>query len=157
MKLHQTLNNEQQKEKSIVVLNQFVTDFLCLALATKQAHWNMRGSNFISVHEMLDPFNEKLLEYVDLFAERAVQLGGTALGTAQEIVKVTKLSPYPTDIYATTQHLILLQQQYGEVANAVRQVVENGEADADTIDILTGASEDLDKFLWFIEAHLSEE
>jgi len=94
---------------------------------------------------------------VDLFAERAVQLGGTALGTAQEIVKATKLSPYPTDIYATTQHLILLQQQYGQVANAVRQVVEKSEADADTVDILTGASEDLDKFLWFIEAHLSEE
>lgn len=157
MKLHQTLNNEQQKEKSIAVLNRTVADFLCLALATKQAHWNMRGANFISVHEMVDPFNEKLLEYVDLFAERAVQLGGTALGTAQEIVKTTTLSSYPTDIYATTQHLILLQQQYAQVANAVRQVVENGEADADTIDILTAASEDLDKFLWFIEAHLSEE
>ena len=55
------------------------------------------------------------------------------------------------------QHLTLLQQQYGQVANFVRDVVENSEADADTIDILTAASEDLDKFLWFIEAHLSEE
>ena len=157
MKLHQTLNNEQQKEKSISILNQFVADFLCLALATKQAHWNMRGLNFIAVHEMVDPFNEKLLEYVDLFAERAVQLGGTALGTAQEIVKSTTLQSYPTNVYATIQHLSLLQQQYGHVANAVRQVVENSEADADTVDILTAASEDLDKFLWFIEAHLSEE
>lgn len=157
MKLHKTFNNEQQKEKSISVLNQCVSDFLSLALATKQAHWNMRGANFIAVHEMLDPFNEKLLEYVDLFAERAVQLGGTAIGTAHEIVKVTKLSPYPTDIYFTMQHLTVLQQQYGQVANFVRHVVENSKADADTIDILTAASEDLDKFLWFIEAHLSEE
>jgi starvation-inducible DNA-binding protein len=50
------------QEESIRILNGYLTDFLNLALITKQAHWNMRGPNFIAVHEMLDPFNEKLLE-----------------------------------------------------------------------------------------------
>ena len=79
--LHSTLNqtDEKQRQESISLLNQFLSDFLALALVTKQAHWNMRGANFIAVHEMLDPFNEKLLEWSDTFAERIVQLGRNCL------------------------------------------------------------------------------
>ena len=154
--MHSTLNNtkDEQKQESIRLLNQFLSDFLALALMTKQAHWNMRGSNFIAVHEMLDPFNEKLLEWSDTFAERAVQLGGTAYGTPTVVVDKMSISPYPLDIYSTTDHLKALQERYAILANAVREAIEAGKADPDTIDFLTAASEDLDKYLWFIEAHL---
>ena len=39
MKLHPTLNNEEKKKESIQILNQMLSDFLALALVTKQAHW----------------------------------------------------------------------------------------------------------------------
>ncbi len=156
MKLHPTLNNEEKKKESIQILNQLLSDFLALALVTKQAHWNMRGPNFIAVHEMLDPFNEKLLDYADQLAERAVQLGGTAYGTPQVIVETVSFKPYPLDIYYTQDHLKALKDRYAQVANAVRQVVNEEKADPDTVDILTAASEDLDKYLWFIEAHLDD-
>ncbi len=154
--LHPTLNNEGKKHESIAVLNQMLVDFLDLALVTKQAHWNMRGSNFIGVHEMLDPFNEKLLDYADQLAERAVQLGGTAYGTPETIIETTTLQPYPLTISSTQDHLKELRDRYAHVANAVRSAIDEEKADADTIDLLTAASEDLDKYLWFIEAHLTD-
>ena len=146
--------DESVRLESIRVLNQHLADFLNLALITKQAHWNMRGANFIAVHEMLDPFNEKLLAYADTLAERVVQMGGTALGTPEIIVSETSFDEYPLDISDTDEHLRELLTRYALTANNVRADIDAGLADAATIDILTTAVEDLDKYVWFMEAHL---
>lgn len=142
------------QEESIRILNGYLADFLNLALITKQAHWNMRGANFIAVHEMLDPFNDKLLEYADTFAERVVQMGGTAFGTPEIIVDETSFDAYPTDIFQTNEHLSELIKRYAITANNIRADIDANLADAATIDILTAAIEDLDKYVWFMESHL---
>lgn len=142
------------KEESVKVLNHMLAEFLTLALVTKQAHWNMRGRDFISVHEMLDPFNAQLLVYADQVAERIIQLGGTAYGTAPAIVKESSFTPYPTDITSVTDHLNALLERYSKLANDLREIIEADKADPATIDILTQANEDLDKYVWFIEAQL---
>ncbi len=146
--------NEPVRLESIRILNGHLVDFLNLALITKQAHWNMRGPNFIAVHEMLDPFNEKLLEYADTFAERVVQMGGTAYGTPEIIVSETSFDEYPLDISSVDEHLRELLTRYAMTANNVRADIDAGLADAATIDILTTAVEDLDKYVWFMESHL---
>ncbi|HEX2940794.1 MAG TPA: DNA starvation/stationary phase protection protein Dps [Rhodopila sp.] len=160
MKMHPTKNNLQSNAKSVSIelLNARVADCIDLALLTKQAHWNLRGREFIAVHEMLDGFRTQIDDFVDTMAERVTQLGGTALGTTQTTAKGTTLPPYPTDIYAVPDHLRALIERYGQAANNVRQSIDQAAeaGDADTADIFTGVSRGLDKALWFLEAHMHE-
>jgi starvation-inducible DNA-binding protein len=146
------------KSVSIGVLNARLADSIDLALLTKQAHWNIKGPQFIALHEMIDGFRTELDEHVDTMAERVVQLGGTALGTTQTIAKATTLAPYPTDIHKTKDHLAALIDRYGKVANAVRKAIDETDnaGDVDTSDLFTAYSRALDKQLWFLEAHVQE-
>src|ERR1700722_7284710 len=102
MPRHQSKNDLKSNAKtvSVGVLNARLADAIDLALLTKQAHWNIKGPNFIALHEMIAGFRTEIDEHVDTMAERAVQLGGTALGTTQIAANATTLKPYPTDIYA---------------------------------------------------------
>lgn len=157
---HKTRNDlkSNAKKVSIEVLNARLADAIDLALLTKQAHWNIKGPQFIAVHEMLDKFRKEIDGHVDTIAERAVQLGGTALGTSQVVAAETPLDPYPTDIYKTKDHIEALADRYAKAGKLARQAIdETDEAgDADTADILTAYSRSLDKSLWFLEAHTQE-
>ena len=160
MASHATRNDLKSnvKKSSIELLNARLADAIDLALITKQAHWNIKGPHFIAVHEMLDGFRTELDNHVDTIAERAVQLGGTALGTSQVVAAESKLPPYPTDIYKTKDHLAALIDHYAATAKSVRAAVNDASeaGDADTADIFTAYSRALDKSLWFLEAHIQE-
>lgn len=160
MRTHPTKNDVPTNAKATVIgiLNENLAATIDLALATKQAHWNLKGPHFIAIHEMLDQFRDELDTHVDTIAERVTQLGGTALGSVQAVAATTKVPAYPTDIYAVEDHLKALIERYGDVANRVRKAIdETDEAgDPTTADIFTAASRSLDKSLWFLEAHVQE-
>ena len=154
-KTHNDLSSNA-KSISIGILNARLADAIDLALLTKQAHWNIKGPQFIALHEMIDGFRTELDDHVDTMAERVVQLGGTALGTIQAVAGSTTLAPYPTDIYAANDHLVALAERYATLAGAVRAAIDEtaNAGDADTADLFTAFSRALDKNVWFLEAHL---
>jgi starvation-inducible DNA-binding protein len=159
-RMHQTRNALPSNAKSVAIdlLNARLADGIDLALATKQAHWNLKGPQFIGIHLMLDGFRTDQDEWNDSMAERAVQLGGTALGTTQAVASATKLPPYPTDTYKIADHLAALIDRYADFANALHENIDQAAeaGDADTADLFTEVSRGIDKQLWFLEAHVQE-
>ena len=157
--VHATRNDvpSNAKSVSIGVLQACLLDAIDLANATRQAHWTVRGPNFIAVHEMLGGFYGDLVTGADDIAERIVQLGGQPDGTSQAVTGGTRLPAYPADIAAEQAHFAALADRYAAVAKALRAGIDTTDeaGDADTADLLTGQSRDLDKKLWFLEAHLS--
>ncbi len=77
-KLYPTRNDlpEATRRAMITLLNQQLADALDLGLQAKQAHWNVKGPNFLSLHELFDKVATELDELTDELAERAVELGG---------------------------------------------------------------------------------
>src|SRR5215211_3657724 len=110
MKLNKTRNDLKSNTKTTVaaLLNARLADAIDLALVIKQAHWNLRGRQFIAVHEMLDGFRTEIDAHVDTVAERIVQLGGVARGTSQAVAEASGVQPYPTDIVSVEDHLAAL-------------------------------------------------
>src|SRR6059036_4255470 len=93
----QTKNDlpETTRRQMIDLCNARLADAIDLQTQTKQAHWNVKGPHFIALHELFDKVNEDVEDYVDEIAERAVQLGGIAEGTARMAAKRSALSEYP--------------------------------------------------------------
>ncbi len=161
MNVHVTRNNLDSNTRTTVaaLLNVRLAEAIDLALMTKQAHWNVRGRQFIAVHEMLDDLRTEIDDHVDTIAERVVQLGGIALGTTQPVAHGSALKPYPADLVSVDRHIAALSERYAVVANSTRAAIETAEeaGDANTVDILIGFSRALDKALWFLEAHEAEQ
>jgi starvation-inducible DNA-binding protein len=155
--MHPTKNDLPGKVRSKVLgtLGDRLADATDLMLQTKQAHWNVKGPNFIALHELFDKINESAEEWVDLIAERIIQLGGTAEGTVQATAERTSLAEYPLDITKGADHVDKLSDSLASFGKKVRSAIDKtGKAgDADTADIFTEISRDVDKYLWFVEAH----
>src|SRR5260370_40806646 len=100
--------SEGIRVKAIELLNARLADAIDLQTQTKHAHWNVKGPNFIALHELFDKINEDVEDYVDDLAERAVQLGGGAEGTARMAVKRASLSEDPGDAGGGRSHVATL-------------------------------------------------
>ncbi len=147
------------RSKIIEILNRTLASTLDLKTQVKQAHWNVKGLNFYQLHELFDEMASELEEYIDSFAERITALGGTAYGTARVAAANSELPEYPLDIFDGKAHLIALADRYAPYAKVLRDGIAETDdlGDADTADLYTEVSRDIDKRLWFLEAHLQTE
>ena len=156
-KLWNTRNDlpERVRAEAVALLNQQLADALDLHLQAKQAHWNVKGVNFIALHELFDEVEEELEEHADDIAERAVTLGGTAYGTVRSSSSRSRLSEYPADIYSGGDHVAALAAALAHFGKTARAAIDAAAAigDADTADLFTGVSRGVDKLLWKVEAH----
>lgn len=140
----------------IRLLNQELADTTDLYSQTKQAHWNVKGIHFFQLHLLFDQLAEKRQGEADELAERATELGGYALGTVRMAAGSSRLPEIPTGINAGVDYVQALVERYGIHANAMRAAIDEADeaGDKDTADLFTEISRDLDKDLWFLQAHL---
>ncbi|QEH33456.1 DNA protection during starvation protein [Aquisphaera giovannonii] len=143
------------REKVIAILNARLADAVDLHSQVKHAHWNVKGPNFIALHKLFDDIHADVLEYVDEIAERAVQLGGVALGTVRSAAEHSQLAEYPATAVDGVEHVAALSSALAAFGKAAREAIDetDGLGDADTADLFTGVSRGIDKWLWFVEAH----
>ncbi len=146
------------REPMIQLLNQQLADVFDLYSQAKQAHWNVKGAQFFQLHELFDKLADQLQDFVDLIAERATALGGTALGTVRMSAAASRLPEYTIDANASMATIETLVARFANSAKSTRSAIDaaTNEGDADTADLLTEVSRGLDKSLWFLEAHLQE-
>jgi starvation-inducible DNA-binding protein len=151
--------SEGTRVKAIELLNARLADCKDLQTQVKQAHWNVKGPNFVSLHLLFDKINDDVENYVDEIAERAVQLEGVAEGTARMVAKRTSLAEYAASAVDGRSHVEALSSALAAFGKSARHAIDQADdlGDLDTADLFTEASRGIDKWLWFVEAHLQAE
>ncbi|BBX19670.1 DNA starvation/stationary phase protection protein [Mycolicibacterium duvalii] len=126
-----------------------------LHLTLKHVHWNVVGPNFIGVHEMIDPQVELVRGYADEAAERIAALGASPKGTPGAIESDRTWDDYSVNRDTAQAHLAALNLVYNGVIEDTRKSIERlGEIDPVSEDMLIGHAAELEKFQWFVRAHL---
>ena len=158
MALHNTKIDlsKDAREKLIELLNDRLADASDLKSQAKQAHWNVKGMSFIALHELFDDVATVVEAHTDLIAERITTLGGTAMGTVRLAAENSSLSEYPHEITDGAAHVDALSTALADFGKAVRNGIDEAAdlGDQDTADIFTEISREIDKQLWFVEAHI---
>ncbi len=149
----------ETREQVICLLNERLADLIDLHRRAKQAHWNVRGSNFLSLHKRFDDLAAVLDEHIDAVAERIAALGGIAEGTLSAVTKRTTLAACSLESVSGHDYLQALSTSLATVGRSMRSAVDRADnlADANTADLFTGVSSDLDKQLWLLEAHFESD
>jgi len=114
----------------------------------------VKGPHFIGLHELFDKIAEDVESYVDMIAERVVQMGGIAKGTARVTAARSRLQEYPLDIADGAAHVEAVARALSTFGREARLTVQETDRldDADSADIFTEVSRGIDKWLWFVEA-----
>jgi starvation-inducible DNA-binding protein len=147
---------EKTRNEVIDILNARLADTIDLKTQAKQAHWNVKGTNFFQLHELFDSIATHLEDQVDLLAERTTALGGTALGTARVVAATSNLPEYDLNATNGEQHVRALSRGLAKLVNGARTAISRTAelGDQGTSDLFTEIVRAGDKDLWFLEAHL---
>jgi starvation-inducible DNA-binding protein len=147
--------SEKDGNKVADLLQKQLSTYNDLHLTLKHVHWNVVGPNFIGVHEMIDPQVELVRGYADEVAERIAALGKSPQGTPGAILKDRTWDDYSVERDTVQAHLAALDLVYTGIIEDTRKSIETFE-DLDLVsqDMLIGHAGELEKFQWFVRAHL---
>lgn len=141
---------EDLQVRLIEILNRRLADAIDLQLQSRQAYWNVKGPNFLSLRELFDKVAEEVEGYANLIAERIVQLGGKAEGTAHAVAGRSSLDGY---LLAGTGHSDALATTLTDFGRHTRYASAQASElhDADTAALFSEIARSVDKWLWFVE------
>jgi starvation-inducible DNA-binding protein len=147
--------SEAVRRRSVDLLGQSLSTAIDMQRQAKQAHWNVKGPNFFSLHQLFDEVHTAAVEWADLCAERLVALGGTADGRVENVAAQTWLEAYPLAVTQSQVHVRQLATALATFGEQVHQsIIETGDLmDPTTSDLFTQISRGVDEHLWKVEAH----
>ena len=158
MKLYRSPSglSEVARSQLVETLNARLADGLDLHSQIKVAHWNIKGPQFAALHPLFESFAVGLAEYNDTLAERAVTLGGRALGTVRHVSRASGLPEYPQETTRDLEHVRLLAERFEVYLEGLRvsRDLAQSNGDTDTTDLFTTVITDFEKHAWFLRASL---
>lgn len=145
----------ETRSATVAILNQQLANVTDLVSQAKQAHWNVRGEEFFQLHKLFDEVAAMIAPHADTIAERAVTLGGFALGTVRCAANASELREFPLES-GGFEYVEELATRFSTVANSVREAIDKTAdlGDASTSDLMTEVCRDLDQGVYFLEAHI---
>lgn len=145
----------EKGQRVTALLQKRLIALIDLQLTLKHVHWNVVGSTFIGVHQMLDPQVDGVRAMVDDLAERIATMGGEPNGLPGHLVETREWTDYSLGRATVPEHLGALDLVYTGVIESHRHVVEELESlDPITQDLLIDQTQDLELYQWFVRAHL---
>ena len=140
--------------ETATLLQERLTDSIDLMLHAKQARWNVKGPDFIALHKLFDRVHQEAAKFVDLIAERLVQLGGTARGHSRTTALHSSLPDHAADISSAKKHIAELAHAMSYYGELVRQAITcaTQHEDPTTAEVFTEISRSTSSNLWIVEA-----
>ncbi len=144
---------EEQQAKLIEILNRRLADAIDLQLQSRQAYWNVKGPHFMALRKLLNQVAQGVQGYVNLIAERIVQLGGVAEGTAHAVAGRSALDGHAPSTALGSGHIDALAQKLTDFGRHARYASAQASElhDADTVSLLTEIGRGIDTWLWFVQ------
>ncbi|MGB3786813.1 MAG: DNA starvation/stationary phase protection protein [Phormidesmis sp.] len=140
-------------QASINALQATLTELQALQLQTKQAHWNVSGTLYYPLHEMLQEHYEKISKDADMVAERLLSIGASSDGRAPTIVQTSTLPEIPGGFIDDAQVLTFFINQYERVGERLYDRIKAVEdADPTSANILQEVEGDIEVYQWQVRA-----
>ena len=142
-------------QKSVAALQNTLSELQALQLQTKQAHWNVSGTLFYTLHELLQDHYEGISKYADDTAERMLSVGASSDGRAITIVASSRLPEIPAGFIDDAQVIQFFIYQYETVGQRIFQRIGDVEkADPTTANQLQEVEAAIEKYQWQMRAFL---
>lgn len=146
----------ESRKKLAAILNQTLADLSDLKSHAKQAHWNLRGENFISYHKLADKIADEADASADMVAERCAQIGGYVYGLLSHAVKNTSVPTFPEDVSDEEDCMDALLESVSHICNSCRENIAATQelSDQATSDMYIDITRAFDKLAWMLNASL---
>jgi starvation-inducible DNA-binding protein len=143
--------SEDARKVTGAALQDSLVDLIDLHLSAKQAHWNLTGRNFRSIHLQLDEIVDLAREHADTVAERAVAIGVNPDGRARTIAERTRLHQLESGWLPDDKVIAAVADMLAEMSQRFRERIETtDESDPVSQDMLIAVAQDLDKQHWML-------
>lgn len=148
--------SEEAKKTSGESLLKITANASVLYNHIKMAHWNLRDSNFIEIHRLLDDIAASVIESTDELAERARQLGHVVNANSEYVQSANILGDFPARLVTGAEVCDTLTHCFGKLVDLMHEAISQADevGDAVTADIITQWSGKYELHLWLLESHL---